>query len=105
MDDVGFTIRGNRLHALDLLETEILPNQPFVPERIHRARGLLHLGHRLLLPNEDCTGSTHHNFCHFRRPDHLCVSNQVRLHVLDAVSLWWSVDSDHFRLHGGILPL
>ena len=104
MDDVGFVIRRHRLHALDLLETQVISNKSRVPKRIHCARGLLHLRHRILLPNEDRLRSTHHHLGYLRRSDDIRLPNQVRLHIMDAVSLWWPLGSHHLWLHVGILP-
>ena len=105
MDDVGLTLWRYRIHALDLLETKIISDQPPLLGRIHRAGGLLYLRHRLLLPKQDRTRSTHHHRCHLRRFDRVRLPKQVRLYLMDAVSLWWPLGAHHFRLHVGLLPL
>lgn len=105
MDDVGLAIRSHRLHAPDLLETQILPDKLAFPQRIHRSRSLLYLGYRILLPDESCAGGAHHYCGYLRRLNNLRLPDQVRLHVVDAISLWWTLDSHHLWLHGGLLPL
>jgi hypothetical protein len=54
MDDVSFPLWIHRLHAPYLLETQILPNEPYLPFWLYSYGSILYLRHHILLRQQDC---------------------------------------------------
>ena len=105
LDDVGITIRRHRIHAPHILETQILPNEPPLPDRFYGPRSIFHLGHRVFLRVAHRTTCPHPDHGYFPRPDGIRLSVQVRLHELDAISVRWTLGLDPVRIRWGVLPI
>lgn len=105
LDDVPFPLRFDRIYAPHLLETKVLSHEPDLPFRIHSDGGILHFSHNVLLRQQDRDRGSRVHAWHLRCSDAICMPVQVRLHLMDAVPLWISLGTHHFRLHGGILPI
>lgn len=54
VDDVGFTVWRHRIHALDLLEAQVIPHQPTLPCWFHRNGSILDQCRHILLREQDC---------------------------------------------------
>lgn len=105
MDDVDLALRRHRFYATDLLEAEILPHQPPVLERLHGARGVFDISDHVVLQLENRNRGADPDAGDLCRADDFCVSDQVRLYFVDAVSVWESVGADPVRVHGCFLPV
>lgn len=105
MDDVDFAVRCHRVYATHLLETKVLPNEPIVPKRLHGIGSVFNFGDSVILPIESRSGSFDPYTWNLRRPDTLRMSNEVRLHLLDAVLVWRSLGAHPIRVHGRLLPV
>jgi hypothetical protein len=97
--------RLDRIHAPDLLEAQVLSHEPPLSRWLHRPRSLRYICHCLLLSDQDCTSSSASHRRNFCRSHSLCLPNEVRLYLLDAILIWWTLGFDPFRLHGSILSI
>lgn len=100
----GLDLRCARLHASNLLEAKILPSKPPLPVRIHPPRGVRHKRRDILLRIANRRASAHNHPRPVRRAHSLRMSDEVRLHELDAVSFRCVVVFDPLRVHGFFLP-
>ncbi len=62
---------------LDILEAQVLPDQSSLPLRLHPARGIHHLRHRLLLPDPDRTERRDPDWRHLHIPHAVRVPDEV----------------------------
>ena len=85
MDDVDLALRRYRFHAPNVLEEEIVSDESVVPQRLHRARGILDICHNVVLPVEGRSHGSHPHPWYLRRSYNLCVPDQVRLYFVDAI--------------------
>lgn len=105
MARLGLALWCNWLHAIDLLEAKVIPNKSSVSCWLYWFRGILGFGYCFLLPIEDCPPGGPFDSRYIRRTYHLCLSNQVRLYIMDAILVRWALGFDPFRVHGGILSI
>lgn len=124
MADVGIFVRRDRLHgkfcdsprqrkfpklsphlAFDILEAEVLPHESGLSYWLHGAGSLFDLGHRVVLPITHRPRGFDLDAWHLRGAHAVCLPDKVRLHVMDAISLWGTVGLNPVRLHGCILPV
>ncbi len=75
MDDVGVSIRGYRIHALNVLEAKIISDEPPLPQWFHGFGGILNFRHRILLRVQDRARGSYPHSWHIRCTDSLCMPN------------------------------
>ncbi len=93
-----------RIHAFDLLEAQVLSNEPAVPQRLYSIRSILSLRHRIVLSITYRTSGCSVDSWHLHCFDLVCMSNEVWLCQLAAILVWSTLVLDHLRIHGFILP-
>ena len=77
VDDVGLALRRNRLHALDLLEAQVVPHQPSVPCWVYCYGSILDQCCHILLRKQDRVRGAYlysRNLC---RPHAVRLPNQI----------------------------
>lgn len=82
VDDVGQPVRRHRIHAFDILEAQVIPDEPDLLSRFYGVGSIQHKRHHELLRKPNSYTGAHLHVGDLRRTFAVCMPNEIRLYKL-----------------------